>query len=73
MHLQRKKVGRIDSRFLKKIFFFSLSDIICLLLFLAFIGGWVAIAIWGFQSGTPLVLVYPSDSDGLICGRGNNA
>ena len=47
------------------------TDIICLLLFLAFIGGWIAVGIYGFQNGNPTTLIYPSDSNGIICGRGD--
>ena len=47
------------------------TDIICLLLFFAFIGGWIAVGIYGFQNGNPTTLIYPSDSNGIICGRGD--
>ena len=48
----------------------SCTDIFCLLLWLAFVGGWIAVAIYGFQNGDPQTLVYPSDSDGNVCGNG---
>jgi choline transporter-like protein 2/4/5 len=40
-------------------------------IFLAFVGGWAGVGIYGFQRGNPLMLVYPSNSEGDICGRGN--
>ena len=45
------------------------TDIICLLLFLAFCVGWAVIGIYGFVNGDPRILIYPSDSDGTICGK----
>jgi hypothetical protein len=47
------------------------TDIICLLLFIAFLIGWIVIGIYGFANGNPISLVYPSDSNGEICGRGD--
>ena len=45
------------------------TDIICLLIFLAFCVGWAVIGIYGFANGDPRILIYPSDSDGKICGK----
>ena len=57
------KLGPIKNR--------GCTDIICLLLFLAFIGGWIAVGIYGFSHGNPATLIYPSDSSGRICGKGD--
>ena len=47
------------------------TDVLCLLLLLAFLGGWGFVGYWGFVRGNPEVLIYPSDSRGRICGRDN--
>ena len=44
------------------------TDVLCFLLLIAFLAGWVVVGIYAFQNGNPLKLVYPSDSSGLICG-----
>ena len=49
----------------------SCTDVLCLALFLVFLGGWVAIGVLGFMEGDPDQLVYPSNSRGEICGRGD--
>ena len=49
----------------------SCTDVLCLALFLVFLGGWVAIGVLGFMKGDPDQLVYPSNSRGEICGRGD--
>ena len=49
----------------------SCTDILCVLLFLLFLAGWVGVGVIGFQAGNPEVLVYPSNSQGDICGRGS--
>jgi len=46
----------------------SCTDLICLLLFLAFLGGWVFVAVLGFRGGDINMVIYPTDSDGNICG-----
>ena len=51
----------------------SCTDVLCLALFLVFIGGWVGVAILGFLNGRPEQLIYPSNSRGEICGRGDHA
>lgn len=48
----------------------SCTDVLCLLIFFAFCGGWVVVAIYAFANGNPMTLIYPSNSDGNICGRG---
>ncbi|XP_023337602.1 choline transporter-like protein 4 [Eurytemora carolleeae] len=50
----------------------SCTDVLCLLLFLAFLGGWGAISYIAFSQGNPLQIVYPSNSSGQICGRDGN-
>lgn len=47
------------------------TDVLCLILFLVFLGGWIAVGIWAFGQGNPSRLIYPSNSYGEICGRGN--
>ena len=47
------------------------TDVLCLLLLLAFLGGWGFVGYWAFISGNPEVLIFPSDSRGRICGRGS--
>ncbi len=48
------------------------TDILCLLIFIAFLVGWGVVGVYGFYYGNPMTLLYPSDSNGEICGRGNN-
>jgi choline transporter-like protein 2/4/5 len=52
-----------------KPFLLKTLDIICLLLFIAFLGCWGAIGAWSYTQGDPLKLIYPSNSDGEICGK----
>jgi len=51
----------------------SCTDVICLLLFLCFLGGWAAVAFLGFRGGDIDKVIYPTDSQGNICGRGEMA
>ena len=51
----------------------SCTDILCILLFLVFLGGWVGVGVFGFLHGDPEQLIYPSNSRGEICGRGELA
>jgi len=46
----------------------SCTDPLCLLLFLAFLAGWVLVAVMGFMGGDISKVIYPTDSDGNICG-----
>ncbi|RZC34922.1 CTL-like protein 2, partial [Asbolus verrucosus] len=46
----------------------SCTDVICLLLFLVFIGCWVGVAIYAFTNGDPKTLLAPKDSYGSKCG-----
>lgn len=59
-----------DSEFRGPIKNRSCTDIICLLLFVAFLLGWIALGIYAFTKGNPQRLVFPSNSRGEICGRG---
>ena len=45
------------------------TDVLCLLLLLAFLVGWVVVGVFAFSNGDPLVLLYPSNSKGEICGK----
>ena len=47
----------------------SCTDVLCLLLLFAFVGGWAAVSAYGFMNGDPERLIYPSNSQGEICGR----
>jgi len=51
----------------------SCTDVICLLLFLCFLGGWAAVAFLAFRGGDINKVIYPTDSQGNICGRGEMA
>jgi len=51
----------------------SCTDILCLLLFLGFIVGWFVVAGIAFSQGQPELIVYPSNSSGVVCGRHDNA
>ncbi|XP_071802691.1 choline transporter-like protein 2 [Asterias amurensis] len=44
------------------------TDVICCILFLAFIGGMGVVGYFAYRDGDPLSLVYPTDSRGQICG-----
>jgi choline transporter-like protein 2/4/5 len=46
----------------------SCTDVTCLLMLVAFIIGWCVIAVIGFNSGDPSILVNPVDSYGQKCG-----
>ena len=46
------------------------TDVLCLLLLLAFVVGWAIVGFYAFTSGNPLILFYPSNSAGEICGQG---
>ena len=48
----------------------SCTDILCLLLFLAFLGGWGFVAFFGIQNGDIGKVLKPTDSNGQICGEG---
>ncbi|GFR06390.1 choline transporter-like protein 4 [Trichonephila clavata] len=48
----------------------SCTDVICLFLFVAFLGGWCVVAFFAYREGDPRTIVYPTDSDGNICGVG---
>ena len=49
----------------------SCTDIICLLLMIVFCVVWFGIAVYAFANGNPFQLVYPSNSEGEICGQGD--
>lgn len=46
----------------------SCTDVLCLLLFLVFIGCWTGIGLYAFLKGNPNVLLVPKDSQGARCG-----
>ncbi|ELU15407.1 hypothetical protein CAPTEDRAFT_224558 [Capitella teleta] len=49
----------------------SCTDVICCIMFLVFIVAFIIVGIWAFAMGDPRVLLYPSDSEGNICGYGD--
>ena len=51
----------------------SCTDVLCLGLLIAFLVLWVMIAAWGVTHGDPSKLMYPTDSYGNICGKGDFA
>jgi len=50
----------------------SCTDVICLLLLVVFCVVWGAVAVYAFSRGNPFQLIYPSNSEGEICGRGDH-
>ncbi|OWF46136.1 Choline transporter-like protein 2 [Mizuhopecten yessoensis] len=51
----------------------SCTDIICCLIFVIFLGVFALVSAYAFIQGNPLLLLYPVDSDGVMCGSGTNA
>lgn len=49
----------------------SCTDIICCILIVLFMIGFIAVGIWSFIVADPSSLLDPLDSDGNLCGRGN--
>jgi len=47
----------------------SCTDVLCCLIFVAFIGAMIAVAGYSLQRGNPLVLLTPYDSSGNQCGK----
>eukprot|EP00090_Calanus_glacialis_P041007 TRINITY_DN7188_c0_g1_i2.p1 TRINITY_DN7188_c0_g1~~TRINITY_DN7188_c0_g1_i2.p1 ORF type:complete len:720 (-),score=98.82 TRINITY_DN7188_c0_g1_i2:192-2351(-) len=50
----------------------SCTDVICLLLLVVFCVIWGGVAVYAFSRGNPFQLIYPSNSEGEICGRGDH-
>lgn len=48
------------------------TDVICCIVYLAFIGFWFAIGAVAFQNGDPTKILLPTDSSGNLCGAGLN-
>ncbi|KAF0288293.1 Choline transporter-like protein 2 [Amphibalanus amphitrite] len=46
----------------------SCTDVLCLLLWLAFVLGWAAVAVFVYSQGDPDLLLHPTNSDGEPCG-----
>nr|CAD7450253.1 unnamed protein product [Timema bartmani] len=46
----------------------SCTDVICLGLFLVFVGAWIFVGCYGFTQGDPSRLLLPTDSQGRKCG-----
>lgn len=47
----------------------SCTDVICLFLFVFFLIGWAIVAFFAYRHGNPERLIYPTDSEGNICGQ----
>ncbi|XP_071979154.1 choline transporter-like protein 4 isoform X2 [Engystomops pustulosus] len=50
----------------------SCTDIICCILFMAFILGYIAVGILAWVYGDPRQVIYPRNSTGMYCGVGEN-
>ena len=50
----------------------SCTDVLCFMLLVIFILIWIVIAVYAFAHGNPFQLIYPSNSEGEICGRGDH-
>jgi len=48
----------------------SCTDVLCILLFFGFLGGWAVVAFFGIQDGDINKVIYPTNSAGEVCGRG---
>lgn len=48
----------------------SCTDVLCLIVFLSFIVGWLVVAGFAYREGKPELLLYPTDSEGNVCGVG---
>jgi len=49
----------------------SCTDVICLLLFIAFLGCWIFVAYLTMRTGDIRKVLFPTDSHGQICGQGS--
>jgi len=50
----------------------SCTDVLCLLIFVAFLAGWGIVGYFGFLLGDPQRLLHPTDSEGRVCGLDEN-
>jgi len=48
----------------------SCTDVLCLALFIAFLCGWGTVAFYGLYNGDISKVIYPTDSEGNVCGQG---
>ncbi|RWS22924.1 hypothetical protein B4U80_08103, partial [Leptotrombidium deliense] len=60
---------RYDPEFKGPVHKRSCTDIVFLIIFLIFIGGWALVSVFAIKYGNPEQILYPSDSYGRICGR----
>uniref|UniRef100_A0ABM5FHK6 Choline transporter-like protein n=1 Tax=Pogona vitticeps TaxID=103695 RepID=A0ABM5FHK6_9SAUR len=51
----------------------SCTDVICCVLFLAFIAGYIVVGILAWLYGDPRQVIYPRNSTGAYCGIGSNS
>merc|ERR550519_283297 len=49
----------------------SCTDVLCLILFLVFLGAWGFVAYMGFKDGNIQQVIYRTDSQGNVCGHDN--
>lgn len=64
------KAKRFDPNFSGPIKNRSCTDIICCLLFVVYIVGMLIVGILAFSWGDPIKLLYPTDTQGNVCGQG---
>nr|XP_054770160.1 choline transporter-like protein 2 isoform X2 [Lytechinus pictus] len=50
----------------------SCTDVICCILFIAAVGGMLAVGVLGWMNGDPMRLIHPTDSLGQVCGVDEN-
>lgn len=50
----------------------SCTDLLCLIIWFAFMGGFGFIAMQGYKKGDPTRLAYPYDPDHRACGHSEN-
>ncbi len=48
------------------------TDIICLLIFISVVVGWVCTSLFAYTHGDPRKLYFPTNSSGKLCGEGEN-
>ncbi|XP_045619901.2 choline transporter-like protein 4 isoform X2 [Procambarus clarkii] len=69
-HRRKGEALQYDAQFTGPIKKRSCTDILCLLLFVAFLAGWGVVTAFAALNGDPSRLLYPTDSMGRVCGRG---
>lgn len=65
---QKENKRKYDPEFKGPIQHRSCTDVVCCIIFCAYMIGMVVVAAIGFYEGQPKRLLYPTDSDGKVCG-----